>query len=206
MEPMKFWRGQVAPLDMLDVDTDQIVPKQFLKRVERSGFGKYLFYNWRYDQEGKLSDTFVLNKSFYEKASILLARENFGTGSSREHAVWALVDFGIRVVISPKFGEIFFNNALKNGLLVIKLTSEQVDFLFKRVYSLEKKKEPYYLNVDLENQLVYDDYDFKSHFEIDPFRKRCIMEGLDEIALTLMYEEKIKQYEDRRKNRFGTGA
>ncbi|MCS7213605.1 MAG: 3-isopropylmalate dehydratase small subunit [Candidatus Calescibacterium sp.] len=202
MESMKFWRGQVAPLDVADVDTDQIIPKQFLKRVERTGFGKFLFYNWRYDYQGKPIENFVLNKPFYSKASILLTRKNFGTGSSREHAVWALMDFGFKVVISPKFGEIFYNNALKNCLLVITLSEEKVDQLFKKTFSFEKKKEPYYLSVDLVEQVVYDDSGFKCSFDIDPFRKMCLVEGLDEIALTLRYESKIQEYETKRKERF----
>ncbi len=202
MEALKFWRGKVAPLDVADVDTDQIVPKQFLKRIERTGFGKFLFYNWRYDYQGKPIENFVLNKNFYSGASILLARKNFGTGSSREHAVWALVDFGFKVVISPKFGEIFYNNSLKNGLLVIELTEEEVDLLFERAFDFEKKKDPYFLNVDLEKQIVYDDLDFKSSFQIDTFRKMCIIEGLDEIDVTLKYEDKIREYEERRKKSF----
>lgn len=201
MEKLKFWRGQVVPLDIADVDTDQIVPKQFLKKVERTGFGKFLFYNWRYDSSGKTLESFVLNKPFYEKATILVARKNFGTGSSREHAVWALLDFGFRVVISPKFGEIFYSNALKNGLLAIELPEEIVDSMFKRAYQFEKKKEPYYLNVDLQQQIVYDDFDIKSHFDIDQFRKMCLIEGLDDIDLTLRYEEEIKRYEEKRKKK-----
>lgn len=202
MESLKFWRGKVAPLDVVDVDTDQIVPKQFLKRIERTGFGKFLFYNWRYDNQGKPIENFVLNKSFYSGASILLARKNFGTGSSREHAVWALADFGFKVVISSKFGEIFYNNSLKNGLLVIELTEEEIDYLFERTLDFEKKKENYFLNVDLEKQIIYDDFDFKSSFQIDPFRKMCIIEGLDEIDLTLRYEDKIREYEEKRKKSF----
>lgn len=202
MEALKFWKGQVVPLDIADVDTDQIVPKQFLKRIERTGFGKFLFYNWRYDYQGKPVENFVLNKQFYSGASILLARKNFGTGSSREHAVWALMDFGFKVVISPRFGEIFYNNALKNCLLVIELSEEDVNLLFERTLGLEKKKEKYFLNIDLENQVVYDDFGFKSNFHIDPFRKKCIIEGLDEIDLTLQYEDKIREYEEKKKKKF----
>lgn len=202
MEPIRKLRGAVAPLDISDVDTDQIIPKQFLKRIERTGFGQFLFYNWRYKENGQLNPDFVLNKELYRNAKILLTRRNFGTGSSREHAVWALYDFGFRVIISPKFADIFYSNAFKNGLLLITLPEEDVDILFKKTYEKEKKNENYFLNVDVEEQVVYDDFGFSRRFEIDPFRKMCIMEGLDEIDLTLKYEQKIKEYEEKRRKLF----
>lgn len=202
MEKFIEFRGQVVPLDIADVDTDQIIPKQFLKKIERTGFKDFLFYNWRYDEKGNKTGKFILDNPFYSKASILLARKNFGTGSSREHAVWALIEHGIRVVISPKFGEIFYNNALKNGLLAIVLPEEVVDYLFEKVFEFEKKKEPYYLNVNLPEQIIYDDFGFKHSFDIDPFRKMCLIEGLDEILFTLRYEEKIREYEEKRKKLF----
>ncbi len=202
MEPLRSWRGIVAPLDIADVDTDQIIPKQFLKRIERTGFGEFLFYNWRYYDDGKPRPDFVLNKVPYNRATILLARKNFGTGSSREHAVWALYDFGFRVIISPKFGDIFYNNAFKNGILLITLDEKVVDVMFQKVYDFEKRGEVYYLNVDLQRQIIYDDFGFSLGFEIDSFRKICLIEGLDDIALTLKYEEKIREYEEKRKKLF----
>ena len=202
MEPLRKWRGIVAPLDIPDVDTDQIIPKQFLKRIERTGFGEFLFYNWRYKEDGTPNPDFVLNKPPYDKATVLLTRQNFGSGSSREHAVWALYDFGFRVIISPKFADIFYNNAFKNGLLLITAPPEIVDSIFKIVYEFERKGKPYYLNIDLEKQVVYDDFEFSFRFEIDPFRKKFIMEGLDEIGYTLQFEDKIKEYEERRKKLF----
>jgi 3-isopropylmalate/(R)-2-methylmalate dehydratase small subunit len=202
MEPLRKWRGIVAPLDIPDVDTDQIIPKQFLKRIERTGFGEFLFYNWRYREDGTPNPDFVLNKPLYKGASILVTRQNFGSGSSREHAVWALYDFGFRVIISPKFADIFYNNAFKNGLLLITAQDSIVEKIFKNVYEYEKKQQPYYLNVDVENQVVYDDFGFSFKFDIDPFRKKFIIEGLDEIAYTFQYEDKIKEYEEKRRKKF----
>ncbi len=198
MEALRFLRGKVVPLDVSDVDTDQIVPKQFLKRIERTGFGNFLFYNWRFDRDGNPISEFPLNNDLYRGASILLARRNFGTGSSREHAVWALQDFGFKIIISPKFGEIFYNNALKNGLLPIVLPEHIVNYMFEKVYELEKLNKNYFLDVDVEKQIIKDDFGFSTSFEIDEFRKYCLIEGLDDIALTLKYEEKIKEYEEKR--------
>jgi 3-isopropylmalate/(R)-2-methylmalate dehydratase small subunit len=193
MEPFKTFTGIVAPLDRVNVDTDQIIPKQFLKRIERTGFGRFLFYDWRYTEDGKLNPDFVLNQKRYEGASILLTRSNFGCGSSREHAPWALKDYGFKVIIAPSFADIFFNNCFKNGMLPIVLPDETVDELFKRVLA----KEGYKLTVDLESQTLKDEEGLIIHFEIDPFRKKCLLEGLDDIALTLQLEDKISAYEKK---------
>ena len=196
--------GIVAPLDRPNVDTDAIIPKQFLKSIKRSGFGPNAFDDWRYldaggpgcDNDGrKLNPDFVLNQSPFDKATILLARENFGCGSSREHAVWALDDFGFRAVIAPSFADIFFNNSFKNGLLPIVLDADTVDDLFKRVsanHGLE-------LSIDLEAQTVSCEGEKIASFEIDAFRKHCMLNGLDDIALTLQHADEIKAYEDSRK-------
>ncbi|MDI3324997.1 3-isopropylmalate dehydratase small subunit [Pontibacterium granulatum] len=192
--------GIAAPLDRANVDTDMIIPKQFLKSIKRSGFGPNLFDELRYLDEGQpdqdcsgrpLNEEFVLNKPRYNGTSILLARENFGCGSSREHAPWALEDFGIRVVIAPSFAEIFFNNCFKNGLLPIVLSDEQVDQLFKEV----EANEGYELTVDLESQVVVTPSGAEMAFEVDEFRKHCLLNGLDDIGLTLQYADEIKAYE-----------
>ena len=192
--------GIAAPLDRANVDTDMIIPKQFLKSIKRSGFGPNLFDELRYLDEGQpdqdcsgrpLNDDFVLNKPRYKGTSVLLARENFGCGSSREHAPWALEDFGIRVVIAPSFAEIFFNNCFKNGLLPIVLSDDQVDQLFKEV----EANEGYELTVDLENQVVVTPSGAEMAFEVDDFRKHCLLNGLDDIGLTLQYADDIKAYE-----------
>ena len=196
--------GIVAPLDRPNVDTDAIIPKQYLKSVERAGFGANLFDDWRYLQPGEPGDDhsaravnpdFVLNRAPYDKASVLLARENFGCGSSREHAVWALNDFGFRAVVAPSFADIFFNNACKNGLLPVALAGELVDMLF----ALVAKNTGYQLQVDLQNQTVGGDGFAAARFEIDGFRKNCLLNGLDEIGLTLEHEAAIRAYEEKRR-------
>ena len=196
--------GIVAPMDRPNVDTDAIIPKQFLKSIKRSGFGPNAFDDWRYLDEGgpeidntgrKMNPDFVLNQSPFDKATILLARENFGCGSSREHAVWALDDFGFRVVIAPSFADIFYNNSFKNGLLPIVLDADIVDDLFKRVSANHGLA----LSIDLEAQTVSCEGEKIASFEIDAFRKHCLLNGLDDIALTLQHAEKIKAYEDSRK-------
>lgn len=191
MEPFEPFTGRVAPLDVANVDTDQIIPKQFLKRVERTGFGDVLFHDWRTLDDGSPNPDFVLNAPRYEDAEILLARENFGCGSSREHAVWALKDAGFRAVIAPSFADIFQTNAFKNGLLPIALDDGTVDALFRRVHEGAN----YAIAVDLENRRLEGSDGLSVTFEIDPFRKRCLLEGLDEIALTLEHEADISAYE-----------
>ena len=194
MEPFKTLTGIVAPLDRVNVDTDQIIPKQFLKRIERTGFEEYLFYDWRYLDNGKPNPEFVLNNERYKDATILLTRNNFGCGSSREHAPWALKNYGFLVIIAPSFADIFCSNCFKNGMLPIVLQENVVEELFKRVLA----NKGYRLTVDLESQSITEDKGFKISFEIDPFKKRCLLEGLDDIGLTLRHEDKIRAYEERR--------
>ena len=194
MKPFIQHAGIVAPLDRSNVDTDQIIPKQFLKRIERTGFGQFLFFDWRFDPDGKEKSDFVLNRPEYRESSILLARQNFGNGSSREHAVWALDDFGIRCVIAESFADIFYNNCSKNGVLPVVLTSEEVQTLHQNVAN----NDGYQLSVDLEQLTVSDDGDFKASFTIDDFRRQCFLKGLDHIALTLQHEEKIAAFEEAR--------
>ena len=193
--------SRVAPLDRANVDTDAIIPKQFLKSIRRTGFGPYLFDEWRYLDRGEpemdcsnrpLNPEFVLNQPCYANAQILLARENFGCGSSREHAPWALADYGFRVIIAPSFADIFYNNCFKNGLLPIALDAEKVDDLFNEA------KPGYMLAVDLETQTIITPYGEKISFEIDPSRKHRLLNGLDDIGLTLQHADAIRAYEARR--------
>jgi len=192
MQPFTKHIGLVVPMDRSDVDTDQIIPKQFLKRIDRAGFGQFVFHDWRYDETGKVPNpAFELNKPEYQGASILLTRKNFGCGSSREHAPWALYGFGFRVIIAPSFADIFYNNSFKNGLLLVRLSEEQIESLFK----LESTNRPLRLTVDLENCLVSDGKNVSIPFEIESFRKHCMIHGLDDIGLTLQSEAKITEYE-----------
>jgi 3-isopropylmalate/(R)-2-methylmalate dehydratase small subunit len=191
MEPFKTLTGIVAPLDKTNVDTDQIIPKQFLKRVERTGFGKFLFYDWRYTRGMEENPDFILNNPPCDKAQILLTRDNFGCGSSREHAPWALRDFGFRVIIAPSFADIFYSNCFQNGILPLKLNNETVDTLFEKT----EEKDGFKLTVDLENQVISSGDGLEIEFEIDPFRRQMLLEGLDDIDLTLRNEDKIKEYE-----------
>mgnify|MGYP001175589658 CR=1 FL=1 len=194
MEAITVYTGKVAALDRVNVDTDQIIPKQFLKRIERSGFGEFLFFDWRYKAPGVLNPDFELNRPENEGASILVAGDNFGCGSSREHAPWALLDYGFKVIIAPSFADIFYNNCVKNGILPIRLPGDKVETLF------EKAADKHYeLTVDLENQLVYDSDGLKETFEIDPYWKEMLLNGWDEIAVTLKYEKDIQEYEERQK-------
>ncbi|MCL2743887.1 MAG: 3-isopropylmalate dehydratase small subunit [Planctomycetaceae bacterium] len=192
MEPFVSFTGLAAPFDRSDIDTDQLMPKQFLKLVQRTGFGKYLFFDWRYlDERYTPNPDFVLNKPEYKGAAILLSRQNFGCGSSREHAPWGLADFGLKVIIASSFADIFYNNAFKNGLLPIKLPEEQIEDLFQR----EVKRKPYQLTVNLEEQLITDSTGLSISFELDAFRKNCLLKGLDDIGITLQHEGKIVEYE-----------
>jgi len=204
MKPFNRLDGLVVPLDRANVDTDAIIPKQFLKSIKRTGFGPNAFDEWRYLDQGEpgksnhdrpLNPDFVLNKPRYQGASVLLARENFGCGSSREHAPWALEDYGFRVIIAPSFADIFFNNCFKNGLLPIVLPAETVDRLFKQTEATEG----YALTVDLAEQTISTPTGDKIAFEVDPERKHRLLNGLDDIGLTLQLTEKIKSYEARRK-------
>ncbi len=204
MEPLVRHTGLVVPLDRPNVDTDAIIPKQYLKSIERTGFGVNLFDDWRYLDPGepgmdhsrrRPNPDFVLNQPRYQGATILLARENFGCGSSREHAPWALQDYGFRVIIAPSFADIFYNNCFKNGLLPIVLPAETVDWLFREV----EAREGYRLTVDVGEQTVTTPDGEVIPFELDPFRKRCLMEGLDDIGLTLQHTDEIRAYEERRR-------
>lgn len=191
MQPLKQHRGIVCPLDRANVDTDAIIPKQFLKRIERTGFGQFLFHDWRFTKDGQPDSDFILNQPKYKQASVLLARKNFGCGSSREHAPWALQDYGFRVIVTPSFADIFYNNCFKNGILPVTLSEEQIDQLFTKTLA----SDGYQLTIDLEKQEVRDDAGLCFHFEIDPYRRYCLMKGLDDIGITLQYEDKITQYE-----------
>jgi len=194
MQPFVRETGIVAPMDRVNVDTDAIVPKQFLKRIERSGFGQFLFYDLRFDENGNPNPDFVLNQPRYKGATILLARANFGCGSSREHAPWAILDYGFRCVIAPSFADIFYNNCFKNGILPVTLSEEQVDELFRRTFA----REGYRLTVDLEAKTVTDDDGLRFEFEVDDFRRECLLKGLDDIGLTLQHEAAIAAFEARR--------
>ncbi len=194
MEPFRRHRGLVATLDRANVDTDQIIPKQFLKRIERTGFGQFLFFDWRFSEDGRDNPAFELNQPAFKNASILVARRNFGSGSSREHAVWALADYGFRVVIAPSFADIFYNNCFKNGLLPIRLDEDTVQRLFERVAT----QAGYQLTVDLEQCRISDQGSIDVPFVVDEFRRQSLLEGLDDIALTLQHVDKITAYEKRR--------
>ena len=193
MKPFRTHRGRVAPLDRVNVDTDQIIPKQFLKRIERTGFGQFLFYDWRFSADGKKNAGFVLDEPRYAGASILVAGKNFGCGSSREHAVWALADFGFRAVISSSFADIFANNSTKNGFLTVLLTEEEAAEIMRRAKDLKD----YELTVDLEKCEVRDDQGFRAKFRIDEFVRHCLLNGLDDIGLTLQHDDEISAYEAR---------
>lgn len=195
MQPFVSLTGVVAALDRANVDTDQIIPKQFLKRIERTGFGQYLFCDWRFRPDGSLDPAFELNRPEQAGASILLARRNFGCGSSREHAPWALADYGFRVVIAPTFADIFFSNCFQNGMLPIRLDEALVAELFTRAAAAAAAGRPYRLSIDLAKQTVTDEAGFLATFEIDPFRKTCLLEGLDNIALSLKHVDAITAWE-----------
>jgi 3-isopropylmalate/(R)-2-methylmalate dehydratase small subunit len=193
MNPFRVHKGRVAPLDRANVDTDQIIPKQFLKRIERTGFGQFVFYDWRFTADGKKISDFVLHEPRYEGASVLVAGKNFGCGSSREHAVWALADFGFRAVISSSFADIFANNSTKNGFLAVQLKESEVAELMRRAQEVAG----YQLTVDLEKCEVRDDRGFYAQFSLDEFVRHCLLNGLDDIGLTMQYEADIAVYEAR---------
>ena len=197
MKPFREHTGVVAPLDRSNVDTDQIIPKQFLKRIERTGYGDFLFYDWRYTPEGKPQADFILNRPEYTGSSILVAEKNFGCGSSREHAAWALLDYGFRVVIAPTFADIFHTNAGNNGILLVKLSEAQIKELLQR----SQQAPGYKVHVSLVDKTVKDDQGFAAKFEIDDFRRACLLDGLDEIGLTLKHENEITAFESKRSAR-----
>jgi 3-isopropylmalate/(R)-2-methylmalate dehydratase small subunit len=202
MTPFRNLTSTLAPLDRSNVDTDQIIPKQFLKRIERSGYGEFLFFDWRRLQDGpdagSPDPSFVLNEPKYKGAEILVTGKNFGCGSSREHAAWALSDYGFRCVIAPSFADIFFSNAGKNGIALIRLPEEQVHALLER----SAADPTYKLHISLEEQTVRDDAGFSAKFEIDPFRKYCLLEGLDDIGLTMRHESELDAFEQKHNQEF----
>lgn len=193
MKPINIVNSIYAPLDRKNVDTDQIISKEFLKRIERTGFGQFVFYHWRFDENGNPIEDFVLNKPEYKNAEILVAQDNFGCGSSREHAPWAILDYGFRVVIAPSFADIFHNNCFKNGILPIKLTESECDELLEKGLA-----EAQAIEVNLEQQTVTTGYGKTYSFEIDPYYKQMLLNGWDEISLTFQYDEQITAYEKKR--------
>ncbi len=190
MEKFKTLKGIAAPLPMINVDTDMIIPKQFLKTIKRSGLGKNLFHELRFDMQGNIKNDFVLNWDPYKKATILIAGDNFGCGSSREHAPWSLLDFGFKCIIAPSFADIFYNNCFKNGILPIRLDQEKVNILMTEA----KNKNQLTINLDEQKIILADENVID--FDIDPFRKKCLVEGLDDIGLTLQKKDKISKYEE----------
>jgi 3-isopropylmalate/(R)-2-methylmalate dehydratase small subunit len=193
MQPFRIHKGRVVPLDRANIDTDQIIPKQFLKRIERTGFGEFLFYDWRRGKDGSQDPSFSLNQPRHKGASILVSGKNFGCGSSREHAVWALEDFGFRVVIAPSFADIFANNCVKNGVLTVALSEEEVAEVIRRATDFPD----YQLVIDLEQCKVEDESGFSATFQIDDFTRHCLLEGLDDIGLTLQHQSEIAAYESK---------
>jgi 3-isopropylmalate/(R)-2-methylmalate dehydratase small subunit len=195
MEPFVQLNGVVAPIDRANIDTDQIIPAVYLKRIERTGYGEFLFSSWRFLADGSPNPDFVLNQPGYQNPGILVAGRNFGCGSSREHAPWALQEYGIRCVIAPSFADIFYNNCFQNGLLPVALPEEQVREIMERAQSNPGLR----LHVDLESQRIWDeDEEISIAFELDPFRRQCLLNGLDDIGLTLQHETEISSYEARR--------
>ena len=194
MESFTKLTGLAAPLDRVNADTDQIIPKQFLKRIERTGFGQFLFFDWRYEADGTTPNPeFELNQPQYSGAVILITGKNFGCGSSREHAPWALADYGFKAILAPSYADIFYNNCFKNGILPVVLAEETIAMLLER-----GKAAGYTITVDLENQTVSDNQGFSLPFEVDPFRRHCLLNGLDDIGLTLQHEPDITAYESKR--------
>jgi len=193
MQPLIKHSGLVVALERDNVDTDQIIPKQFLKRIERTGFGQYLFFDWAHRANGELNPDFVLNQPRYRGASVLVTGRNFGCGSSREHATWALLEYGFRVIIAPSFADIFASNCYQNGIAPLALPAEQV----AQITARSRSRPNYSLSVDLQTQRLWDDHGFSAHFQMDDFRRHCLVEGLDNIALTLKHEQEIAQFEKR---------
>lgn len=191
MTPFSKHQGLVATLDRVNVDTDQIIPKQFLKRIERTGFGQFLFYDWRFREDGSLNPDFELNQPRFAGATILVARANFGCGSSREHAPWSLQDYGFRSIIAPSFADIFYSNCFKNGVLPVRLSERHVEEIFARA----RARIGYQLTIDLEAQTITDNDGLTVGFQVEPFLRECLLKGLDDIGMTLQHEDKIREYE-----------
>ena len=194
MKPFVKLTGTVAPLEALNVDTDQIIPKQFLKRIERTGYGQFLFFDWRFKNDGSPNPDFEMNAPRYDGAGILLTKDNFGCGSSREHAPWALEDYGLRCILAPNFADIFFNNCFNNGMLPIALPAGTIEGLFREV----RAREGYQLTIDLPDQKIIKPDGSTIPFEVDPFKKDCLVNGLDQIGLTLVHETRIAEFEKKR--------
>jgi len=202
MEPFRKHRGIVAPLVRENIDTDQIIPKQHLKRIERTGFGAYLFSDWRFHPDGSPRHDFVLNQEHYRSASILVAGKNFGCGSSREHAAWALSEFGIRAIIAPSYADIFSSNAGNNGLLLIEMD----DSVVRRIAEHSQTKPPYELTIDLESQMIADDFGLSERFAVEDFRRHRLLHGLDAIGVTLTHEAEIARFEQEQRKSLSSGA
>lgn len=201
MEPFRRFKSKAVPLDLVNIDTDQIIPKQFLKLVHKAGYGKYLFYDWRFDSEGKPREDFVLNNAIFNNRQILLTRDNFGSGSSREHAVWAIRDYGFKAIIAPSFADIFFNNCFKNGILPIRLSQQEVEYLFQIIDNAE-------LDINLPSQEIIVTRPGNSRvmkFEVEESKKMLLIEGLDEIGITLHYDSYISEYEERNNTKLPSG-
>ena len=194
MEPITIYKGKAAVLNRANVDTDQIIPKQFLKRIERTGFGQFLFHNWRFNEDGSEREEFELNRPESKGSTILIAGDNFGCGSSREHAPWSLLDYGFKIVISSSFADIFHQNCLKNGILPIKLSEVQLEQVMKEAQTTES----YNLEIDLPNQIVRSEQGFSASFDIHPYWKEMLVNGWDEISITLQYDTQISEYENKR--------
>ncbi|MDX9972015.1 MAG: 3-isopropylmalate dehydratase small subunit [FCB group bacterium] len=195
MEAFTVLKGKVAPLEALNADTDQIIPKQFLKRIERTGYGQFLFFDWRFKPDGSPDPAFEMNAPRYQGATILLTKDNFGCGSSREHAPWALNDYGFRCILAPSFADIFFNNCFNNGMLPIRVPVDVIEQLFKDT----RETEGYELVIDLPNQHILKPNGEAIPFDVDPFKKQCLLNGWDQIGLTLLHEDKISAYETAHK-------
>jgi 3-isopropylmalate/(R)-2-methylmalate dehydratase small subunit len=201
MEPFRRFKSKAVPLDLVNIDTDQIIPKQFLKLVHKAGYGKYLFYDWRFDSEGKPREDFVLNNAKFNNRQILLTRDNFGSGSSREHAAWAIRDYGFKAIIAPSFADIFFNNCFKNGILPIRLSQQEVEYLFQITDNAE-------LDISLPSQEIIVTEPGNSRvlkFEVEESKKMLLIEGLDEIGITLHYDSYISEYEKRNNTKLPSG-
>lgn len=201
MEPFRRFKSKAVPLDLVNIDTDQIIPKQFLKLVHKAGYGKYLFYDWRFDSEGKPREDFVLNNAIFNNRQILLTRDNFGSGSSREHAVWAIRDYGFKAIIAPSFADIFFNNCFKNGILPIRLSQQEVEYLFQIIDNAE-------LDINLPSQEIIVTGPGNSRvlkFEVEESKKMLLIEGLDEIGITLHCDSYISEYEERNNTKLPSG-
>jgi 3-isopropylmalate/(R)-2-methylmalate dehydratase small subunit len=201
MEPFRSFKSKAIPLDLVNIDTDQIIPKQFLKLIHKTGYGKYLFYDWRFDSEGKPREEFVLNNTKFNSRQILLTRDNFGSGSSREHAAWAIRDYGLKAIIAPSFADIFFNNCFKNGILPIRLSQQEVEYLFQNTENAE-------LEINLPSQeIIVTEHENSRvlNFEVEESKKMILLDGLDEIGITLQHDPYITEYEKRNNTKLPSG-